>query len=61
MAKEKKTRDSRPVHMCTKTGFNSVTWKTACGLKLDKAERADVVLAAEWEHVTCKKCKAEEP
>lgn len=59
--KDKKPRDSRPVHYCTRVGFNSATWKTACGEKYDKAARADVVLTAEWEHVTCKKCKAEEP
>lgn len=59
--KEAKARDGRPVHYCTRVGFNSATWKTACGKKFDKAQRADVVLADEWEHVTCRACKEEKP
>lgn len=57
MAKQKKERDARPVHYCTKVNHETDTWRTACGLKLDRQGRAETVLATEWEHVTCKKCK----
>lgn len=61
MAKEKKERDSRPVHFNTKVNHETHVWKTACGLKLSKQERAETVLTTEWEHVTCKKCKEKKP
>lgn len=54
MAKE---RDARPCHHCVEYDVETGEWKTACGLRLDRAARAEVVLADERQHVTCKKCK----
>lgn len=49
------------VHMCTRRGIETPYWKTACGLKLDKKARAETTLADEWEYVTCRTCKKDEP
>ena len=59
MAKEQKPKT--PAHKCRRVNFEKEIWRTACGLKLSKAERKDVVLADDWEFVTCKACKKEKP
>lgn len=46
------------VHFQTRRRYEPTdVWKTACGLKLDKAARAGVTLTEDREHTTCKKCK----
>lgn len=56
-----KQRDARPVHRCRRVTDDAEAapprWFTSCGLKLSRAERGEVVLAEEWEFVTCKDCK----
>lgn len=54
-----KDADKKPrtlVHLCVARNHEKNTWKTACGLVLTKADRAETVLADEREHVTCKAC-----
>lgn len=55
MAGERKPKAT--VHKLTRHNYEAVTWRTACGLKLDRKARAETVLADAWEHVTCKTCR----
>jgi uncharacterized protein YndB with AHSA1/START domain len=63
VATDKEKAKRPPVHKCRKVTNADETprWFTSCGLKLTKDERKDVVLADEWEHVTCKECKKKSP
>ncbi len=56
-----KSEPRRPCHMQTDFDPETFVARTACGLTLPPPERKEVVLADEWEHVTCAACKREKP